>query len=81
MFNTIGCVVQTPFLHSACPILFLWSYNANNKSNGREGNCTVDLLIGILKIKLAQDHLVLLKVPFPPVLKYVAIKFPVLGRM
>ena len=40
------------------------------------------ICLSILKIKLAQDHFTfLLKVPFPPVLKYVAIKFPELGRM
>ena len=46
-----------------------------------EGREIAQPILKILKIKLAQDHLVLLKVPFPPVLKYVAIKFPVLGRM
>ena len=51
-----------------------WELYRWNESKGGEGNCTADLHIGILKIKLALNHLVLSKVRFPIVLKYVGIK-------
>ena len=43
-------------------------------------SCTADLYIGIFRIQLAQYHLVLLKVPFPFMSKYVGIKISCIGQ-